>query len=299
MLTEHTIAGLRSRIQRWRNVRQRIALVPTMGNLHAGHLALVKRATQLADRVVVSIFVNPLQFGPREDFGAYPRTPDADRLQLAVGGADLLFLPEVDEIYPGGTELATRVEVPGLSDILDGAVRPGHFTGVATVVTKLINMVQPDMALFGEKDFQQLLVIRRMVADLCMPIEIVGYPTVREMDGLAMSSRNQYLNKQERGQAPLLQRALRELAMALRGGDKDFTTLQGRAVKRLEEEGFRPDYVEVRHADTLAPPAPGDNRLVILGAAWLGKARLIDNIPLDLEVADAQTVILSPLESVE
>lgn len=299
MITEHTVAGLRSRVQRWRNVRQRVALVPTMGNLHAGHLALVKRASQLADRVVVSIFVNPLQFGPKEDFGAYPRTPEADRLQLAVGGADLLFMPEVDEVYPRGTEDVTRVEVPALSAVLDGASRPGHFTGVATVVSKLFNMVQPDVAIFGEKDYQQLLVIRRMAVDLCMPIEIVGHPTVRETDGLAMSSRNQYLTKQERTQAPMLQRVLREVVMALRDGDKDFAALQRRAVKRLEEEGFLPDYVEIRHADTLAPPATADLRLVVLGAARLGKARLIDNIPLDLGVPDAQTVILSRLESVE
>lgn len=299
MITEHTVAGLRSRVQRWRNVRQRVALVPTMGNLHAGHLALVKRASQLADRVVVSIFVNPLQFGPKEDFGAYPRTPEADRLQLAVGGADLLFMPEVDEVYPRGTEDVTRVEVPALSDVLDGASRPGHFTGVATVVSKLFNMVQPDVAIFGEKDYQQLLVIRRMSVDLCMPIEIVGHPTVRETDGLAMSSRNQYLTKQERAQAPMLQRVLREVVMALRDGDKDFAALQQRAMQRLEEEGFLPDYVEIRHADTLAPPATADLRLVALGAARLGKARLIDNIPLDLGVPDAQTVILSRLESVE
>lgn len=299
VITEHTVAGLRSRVQRWRNVRQRVALVPTMGNLHAGHLALVKRASQLADRVVVSIFVNPLQFGPKEDFGAYPRTPDADRLQLAVGGADLLFMPEVDEVYPGGVEVVTRVEVPALSGVLDGTSRPGHFTGVATVVSKLFNMVQPDVALFGEKDYQQLLVIRRLAADLCMPIEIVGYPTVREVDGLALSSRNQYLTRQERAQAPALQRVLREVVLALRDGDKDFAALQQRGVKRLEEEGFLPDYVEVRHADTLAVPAATDSRLVVLGAARLGKARLIDNIPLDLGVPDAQTVILSRLESVE
>lgn len=299
MITEHTVAGLRSRVQRWRNVRQRVALVPTMGNLHAGHLALVKRASQLADRVVVSIFVNPLQFGPKEDFGAYPRTPDADRLQLAVGGADLLFMPEVDEVYPGGVEDVTRVEVPALSGVLDGASRPGHFTGVATVVSKLFNMVQPDVALFGEKDYQQLLVIRRLVADLCMPIEIVGYPTVREVDGLAMSSRNQYLTRQERAQAPALQRVLREVVLALRDGDQDFPALQQRGVKCLAEEGFLPDYVEIRHADTLAVPAATETRLVVLGAARLGKARLIDNIPLDLGVPDAQTVILSRLESVE
>ena len=299
MITEHSVAGLRQRIKRWRDIQQRVALVPTMGNLHAGHLALVKHARRLAERVVVSIFVNPLQFGPKEDFGAYPRTPDADRLQLAAGGADLLFMPEVDEMYPNGVDAVTRVEVPGLSDILDGASRPGHFTGVATVVTKLLNMVQPDVAIFGEKDYQQLLVIRRMAADLCLPVEIVGYPTMREPDGLAMSSRNQYLTRSERGQAPLLQRVLQETLAALKGGSRDFAGLQQRAVQRLDAGGFRADYVEIRHADTLAAAADGDNRFVVLGAAWLGKARLIDNVVLDVSTPADRTVVLSQPESVE
>ena len=299
MLTEHSVAELRLRIQRWRNIRQRVALVPTMGNLHAGHLALVKRAHQLADRVVVSIFVNPLQFGPKEDFGAYPRTPDADRLQLAVSGADLLFTPEVEEMYPQGMDGVTKVEVPSLSGILDGASRPGHFTGVATVVAKLFNMVQPDVALFGEKDYQQLLVIRRMTADLCLPVEIVGYPTVREPDGLAMSSRNQYLTKSERAEAPLLQRTLREIVAALRDGARDFAALQQQAMRQLDAGGFRSDYVEVRQADTLAVPGAADNRFVVLGAAWLGKARLIDNMTLDLSVPADRTVVLSRAETVE
>lgn len=298
MLTEHSVAELRLRIQRWRNIRQRVVLVPTMGNLHAGHLALVKRARELADRVVVSIFVNPLQFGPKEDFGAYPRTPDADRLQLAVNGVDLLFAPEVDEVYPGGMEGVTKVEVPSLSGILDGASRPGHFTGVATVVAKLFNMVQPDVALFGEKDYQQLLVIRRMAADLCLPVEIVGHATVREPDGLAMSSRNQYLTKSERAQAPLLQRVLRETVFALREGARDFPALQQQAMQQLNEAGFRPDYVEVRQADTLATPGAADLRFVVLGAAWLGKARLIDNMTLDLNIPADRTVVLSRAESV-
>lgn len=298
MLVEHSIAELRKRIRRWREMNQRIALVPTMGNLHAGHIALVKQARKLADRVVVSIFVNPLQFGPQEDFGAYPRTPDVDRLQMAVAGADLLFMPEVDEVYPGGPEVATRVEVMGLSGILDGASRPGHFIGVATVVAKLFNMVQPDLAIFGEKDYQQLLVIRSMTADLCLPIEIVGYPTVRELDGLALSSRNQYLTKAERAQAPLLQRVLRETAFALRDGDRDFGALQKRAVDKLAAGGFNPDYVEIRQAETLAPPAASDTRFVVLGAAWLGKARLIDNVPLDVRAPEDRTVVLSRPETV-
>ncbi|HET7921407.1 MAG TPA: pantoate--beta-alanine ligase, partial [Gammaproteobacteria bacterium] len=202
MLTEHDIAELRKRIQRWRDLHQKIALVPTMGNLHAGHIALVKRARELAQRVVVSIFVNPMQFGPGEDFENYPRTLDADKLQLAVAGADLLFVPDAATMYPEGLEHASRVTVPGLSEVLEGAHRPGHFDGVSTVVAKLFNMVQPDLALFGEKDYQQLLVIRRMTADLCLPVEVVGMATLRDPDRLAMSSRNQYLTRAERGIAP-------------------------------------------------------------------------------------------------
>ena len=299
MITEHSVAGLRQRVRRWRDIQQRVALVPTMGNLHTGHIALVKQAQKLAERVVVTIFVNPLQFGPKEDFGAYPRTPDADRLQLAAAGADLLFTPEVEEMYPHGMEAATRVEVPGLSTILDGASRPGHFAGVATVVSKLFNMVQPDVAIFGEKDYQQLLVIRRMTADLCLPVEIVGHPTVREPDGLAMSSRNQYLTKSERGQAPLLQRVLRETLQALKDGGRDFAALQQRALQELQAGGFRPDYVEIRHADTLTPAHADDQRFVVLGAAWLGKARLIDNVTLDISLPTDRTLVLRETRSVE
>ena len=299
MITEHSVGGLRQRVRRWRDIQQRVALVPTMGNLHTGHIALVKQAQKLAERVVVTIFVNPLQFGPKEDFGAYPRTPDADRLQLAAAGADLLFTPEVDEMYPQGMEATTRVDAPGLSTILDGASRPGHFAGVATVVTKLFNMVQPDVAIFGEKDYQQLLVIRRMTADLCLPVEVVGHPTVREPDGLAMSSRNQYLTKSERGQAPLLQRVLRETLQAVKDGGRDFAALQQRAQQQLQAGGFRPDYVEIRHADTLAPACADDRRFVVLGAAWLGKARLIDNVTLDLSLPTDRTLVLREARSIE
>jgi len=293
VLTEHTVAELRKRVQRWRDINQRVAFVPTMGNLHAGHIALVKHAQQLADRVVVSIFVNPMQFGPKEDLAAYPRTPDADRLQLAVAGADLLFAPEAEEVYPGGMDKVTRVEVPAFDGILDGASRPGHFTGVATVVAKLFNMVQPDVAVFGEKDYQQLLVVRRMVVDLNLPVEIVGHATLREPDGLAMSSRNQYLTKSERAQASLLRRVLAETGALLRDGSKDFHGLQAQARRRLTEGGFRPDYFEVCNADTLAPAIPDDTRLVVLAAAWLGKARLIDNLSMDLGVPQDRTLVLS------
>ena len=298
MLTEQKAGEVRKRIKRWRDINQRVAFVPTMGNLHAGHIALVKRARELAERVVVSIFVNPMQFGPHEDFNTYPRTPDADRLQLAVAGVDMVFMPDADEMYPGSVEAATRVEVPGLSDVLDGTSRPGHFVGVATVVAKLFNMVQPDVAVFGEKDYQQLLVIRRMTADLCLPVEIAGLATVRELDGLAMSSRNQYLNKTERTQAPLLQRVLKEAAYAVRDGQRDYAGVQKHATASLQTGGFKPDYVEIRQADTLAAPANDETRFVVLGAAWLGKTRLIDNVLLDTRAPEDRTVSLSRPETV-
>ena len=298
MLTEQKAVEVRKRVKRWHDIHQRVALVPTMGNLHAGHIALVKRARELADRVVVSIFVNPMQFGPREDFGAYPRTPDADRLQLAVAGTDMVFMPDADEMYPAGVDGVTRVEVPGISDVLDGASRPGHFAGVATVVTKLFNMVQPDVALFGEKDYQQLQVIRRLTADLCLPVEVAALATVRELDGLAMSSRNQYLNKAERAQAPLLYRILKETAYAIRDGNRDYVALEKRAVGKLADGGFQPDYVEIRQAETLAAPTAEETRLVVLAAAQLGKARLIDNVPLDTRAPEDRTVSLSRAETV-
>ncbi|HEX6549122.1 MAG TPA: pantoate--beta-alanine ligase [Gammaproteobacteria bacterium] len=286
MLTEHGTSELRKRIQRWRELHQKIAFVPTMGNLHAGHIALVKRAHELAQRVVVSIFVNPLQFGPNEDYARYPRTLEADKLQLAVAGADLLFVPDLETLYPQGPEQSTRVVVPELSGILDGEHRPGHFEGVSTVVCKLFNMVEPDLALFGEKDYQQLLVIRRLVRDLCLPIEIHGVPTVREPDRLAMSSRNQYLSRTERSTAPLLYQSLHQVADAIRDGASDLPLLEREAVQRLSAAGFRPDYVAVRDAASLTPATESTRQLVVLGAAWLGKARLIDNILVDMQQDD-------------
>ncbi|HEX5339622.1 MAG TPA: pantoate--beta-alanine ligase [Gammaproteobacteria bacterium] len=292
MLTEHGVAELRKRIQRWRELHQKIAFVPTMGNLHAGHIALVKRARQLAQRVVVSIFVNPLQFGPQEDYDKYPRTLDADKLQLAVAGADLLFVPDLQAMYPQGPDNSTRLALPEFTGILDGAHRPGHFDGVATVVCKLFNMVQPDLALFGEKDYQQLLVVRRMVNDLCLPVEITGVPTVRERDRLAMSSRNQYLTRRERSIAPLLYQTLLDTADTIRGGSDDFENLERQAQQRLDENGFRTDYVSIREPGSLSPPHAGSRQLVVLGAAWLGKARLIDNLMVD-KAADDRTLRIS------
>ncbi len=276
-----TADALRKQVGEWRRAGGRIGFVPTMGNLHAGHLALVDRARELAGRVVVSIFVNPMQFGPGEDIDRYPRTLDRDCEALRRKDVDLLFAPPVEVIYPHGDRATTRVEVPGLSDILEGEHRPGHFTGVATVVAKLFNLVQPDVAVFGEKDFQQLAVIRRMVADLDMPVRIVGHPTVREDDGLAMSSRNGYLDDAERRIAPQLYRCLQEVADGLHAG-QPIGKLEAMAMKSLERTGFRPEYVSIRRRTDLLPPEPADHELIILAAAWLGSARLIDNLPVDV-----------------
>ncbi|MFC1602970.1 pantoate--beta-alanine ligase [Pseudomonadota bacterium] len=272
------IKELRQQVAAWRVAGDRIALVPTMGNLHAGHLELVKQAQQRADRVIVSIFVNPMQFGAGEDFGSYPRTLDQDAVQLDAIKTDLLFSPPVAEVYPHGQEEQTVVTVPGLSDIFCGASRPGHFTGVATVVCKLFNMVQADLALFGTKDFQQLLLIRRMAEDLCIPIKIIGIPTVRENDGLARSSRNGYLTAAERNIAPALYRVLCETSSAIAEGNSDYRALELEAKQALETAGFKPDYYSIRNADALTEPKNEEKNLVILAAAYLGRARLIDNL---------------------
>lgn len=279
MLTLNTVEELRATIGSWRQAGEHIAFVPTMGNLHSGHLELMKSARDRADRVVSSIFVNPMQFGEGEDFDAYPRTLEEDQERLQQLGVDLLFAPAVTTIYPAGsTDQQTRVEVPGLSDVLCGASRPGHFVGVATVVCKLFNMVQPDLAVFGQKDFQQLMVIRRMVNELAMPIEIVGEATVRESDGLAMSSRNGYLTAEERALAPQLYRTLQKTATAIKSGNRDYTGLEAAAEAALQEAGFRPDYYAIRRAEDLTMPGDSEQNLVILAAAFLGTTRLIDNL---------------------
>ena len=278
METVTTTAVLRARLQFWRRGNQRIAFVPTMGNLHAGHLRLVARARELAERVVVSCFVNPLQFGPNEDLASYPRTLESDIKALANLGVDLCFVPEGEEVYPRGLAMATRVQVPELGERLCGALRPGHFTGVATVVAKLFNMVQPDTALFGRKDYQQLAIIRCMVEDLNWPIDIEAVDTVREADGLAMSSRNQYLSETERRLAPRLFQTLQDVAGRVRAGERDFASLAAGAMERLTAAGFVPEYVEVVDADRLAPPQAEADPLVVLAAARLGRARLIDNL---------------------
>ena len=278
MITVGTLRDLRDRRAGFGAAGERVAFVPTMGNLHDGHLELVRRGRALAARVVVSIFVNPLQFGPAEDLASYPRTLARDVKLLIGAGADLLFAPPADEMYPRPGAEQTRVEVPGLSDILCGASRPGHFVGVATVVCKLFNMVQPELALFGEKDFQQLAVIRRMVEDLCIPVEIVGVPTVREPDGLAMSSRNGYLTSAERERAPALYRSLQVAARAIEAGGADPQAVEREAAAAIDAAGLRTDYVSVRRARDLASPGAADGDLVVLAAAYLGRARLIDNL---------------------
>jgi pantoate--beta-alanine ligase len=277
----HSVARpseLRALVAAWRRNGERIAFVPTMGNLHAGHGSLVGRAAELAERVIVSIFVNPLQFGPNEDFAAYPRTPGDDRRVLDSLHVDLLFAPEVADIYPRGQESTARVHVPLLEDILCGAFRPGHFMGVATVVTKLLNIVQPDVAVFGEKDYQQLLIIRRAAIDLCMPVEIIGAPTTREPDGLAMSSRNRYLSAGERAVAPAIHTELERARVAIEAGEKDLAALERRGAEALRQAGFRPDYFEIRDAATLEEPSAQSRELVVLTAARIGRARLIDNV---------------------
>src|SRR5512137_1279324 len=273
-----TIAELRAVVREWRLARESIAFVPTMGNLHAGHASLVGAAHLHGRRVVASVFVNPLQFGPNEDYAAYPRTPDEDAALLTEQGVDVLLLPTVEEMYPLGVAGSTIVDVPDLSGILCGAFRPGHFQGVATVVVKLLNLVQPDVGIFGEKDYQQLTIIRRSVEDLCLPVQIVGAPTVRADDGLALSSRNRYLSVAERAAAPAMYRALDRARRRLETGDTDYSGMQAAGLDALARAGFRPEYFEVRTADRLAVPTENDVHVVVLAAGRIGKARLIDNI---------------------
>lgn len=282
MNTVKSVRELRAAIAQARSEGKQIGFVPTMGNLHAGHAALVAKAAQRADFVVASIFVNPLQFGPSEDLDSYPRTLVADQEKLFDAGCNLLFTPEVEEMYPNGLDGQTRVSVAGVSEGLCGASRPGHFEGVATVVTKLFNMVQPDLAVFGQKDFQQLAVIRTLVRDLNMPIQIIGEPTVRAEDGLALSSRNGYLNAEQRAAAPTLYRSLEQIANAIRAGERDYSRLIAEAQQLQSAAGFRPDYLEIRESNSLRPASAEDRQLVILVAAFIGSTRLIDNLALEL-----------------
>ncbi|QQD20599.1 pantoate--beta-alanine ligase [Oceanospirillaceae bacterium ASx5O] len=284
MITVHTIRELREHVRNARTSGRRIGFVPTMGNLHDGHISLIDRARGDQCFTVASIFVNPLQFNDKNDLARYPRTLPDDQARLSAAGCDVLFAPDVDEMYPNGQQGQSIVQVPVVSDGLCGASRPGHFDGVSTVVTKLFNMVQPDNAYFGEKDFQQVAVIRKMVADLNMPIEIVPVPTARAADGLALSSRNGYLNEQERALATGLYQTLQEIAAALQAGDAIASVLNS-ATARLNGRGFVTDYLEVRRQADLQPATAADRELVILGAAVLGPARLIDNLQVTLNRA--------------
>lgn len=281
MKTETTIAGVRAAVKAMRRAGPSIAFVPTMGNLHQGHITLVEDAKRRADVVITSIFVNPTQFGANEDFDKYPRTLEADSALLAAAGCDLLFVPDAKEMYPDGRSQLTSVSVAGITDLLCGKSRPGHFTGVATVVSKLFNIVQPDMALFGEKDYQQLAVIRCMTRELCFPVKVIGIPTVRAEDGLALSSRNGYLSAEQRRIAPELYRTLSSLRRAIEEGQRDYAALEGAARTHLSKYGFEPDYIEVRRQD-LGTAGGDDKQLVILAAAKLGSTRLIDNIAFGL-----------------
>ena len=259
-----------------------LGFVPTMGNLHAGHLALVARARAEHDLVVVSIFVNPLQFGANEDLDAYPRTLDADSSALIDAGCDVLFLPSAEELYGDNMKASTRVRVPELGTDYCGASRPGHFDGVTTVVAKLFNIVQPDAAYFGLKDYQQFSIIRKMVFDLAMPVVLHGVDTVRESSGLALSSRNGYLTPEQKTLAPLLYQTIRSIGEALAAGEKDFMRLTQMGNQQLQEAGFQPDYLAIADAISLRPAMKEDTHLVILVAAFLGSTRLIDNLRISL-----------------
>lgn len=282
MNTVQTLQQLRTAIAQARSAGQRIALVPTMGNLHAGHMALIKQAVAQADFVVASIFVNPLQFGENEDLDSYPRTLEADQAQLQQAGCHLVFAPSAQEMYPQGMAEHTTVSVPGVSAGLCGGSRPGHFDGVATVVCKLLNMVQPDMAMFGEKDYQQLAVIHKMVADLSIPVEIIGVPIVRDHDGLALSSRNGYLNAQQRASAPVLHQGMQAVIAHIKNGRRDYAALFAEFAEQLQAAGLRLDYVELRDAHSLQPVTAQSSQLVLLSAAYLGVTRLIDNLIFEL-----------------
>ncbi|NIY90855.1 pantoate--beta-alanine ligase [Vibrio diazotrophicus] len=281
MQTYADISALREQIQQYKRDGRKVAFVPTMGNLHEGHLTLVRKARELAEIVIVSIFVNPMQFERVDDLNSYPRTLEEDYNKLTSENVEIVFTPTPEIMYPYGLDKQTSVEVPGLSTILEGASRPGHFRGVATVVAKLFNIVKPDVACFGEKDFQQLAVIRQMVEDLCMDIEIVGVPTVREMDGLAMSSRNNLLSLNERQRAPVLARTMHWISSALRGGRRDYDSIVVDAQDQLRAAGLEPDQIFIRDSRTLLPVSEETKQVVILMSAFLGKVRLIDNQVVD------------------
>lgn len=283
MKTVRDIQTLRGMTQSWHQDGDSIALVPTMGSLHPGHISLVRLAHEYAERVIVSVFVNPTQFGPNEDYKSYPRSLDNDRRRVSRAGVDVLFAPGNEEIYPFGEDAMTRVSVPDLSTVLCGDSRPGHFDGVTSVVSRLFNIIQPDVAVFGQKDYQQLVIIRRMVADLHLPIKILAGQTQRQDDGLALSSRNRYLSDTERSVAPQLHGTLRRCGDQIMSGNRNFASLEAEARAQLEASGFEVDYFTVRKAGDLSSPDSDSRYLVILAAARLGEARLIDNILIEAQ----------------
>jgi pantoate--beta-alanine ligase len=278
----HSVSELRQYVQHWKGHRQSIAFIPTMGNLHHGHLSLIEKGQSLCDKSICSIFVNPMQFGPNEDFNHYPRTLEQDIELLESVNCDLVYMPTASELYPHGLEKISQIIVTDLTENFEGAHRPGHFTGVATIVAKLFNIVKPDISVFGKKDFQQYCVIRKMTQDLDMDVEIIGQETSREASGLATSSRNQYLDDTQKSQAALIYRTLQEAANKIIKRDQDFTSIEKQATDQLDQAGFETDYFSVCNADNLKPATAQDRKLVILVTTRLGDTRLLDNIEIDL-----------------
>ena len=278
----YSVSELRQYIQHWKDHQQSIAFIPTMGNLHQGHLSLIEKGQSLCDRSICSIFVNPMQFGPNEDFNHYPRTLDQDIELLESVACDLVYMPTASELYPQGLEKISQVIVTDLTETFEGAHRPGHFTGVATIVAKLFNIVKPDISVFGKKDYQQYCVIKKMTQDLNLDVEIIGQETTREPSGLATSTRNQYLNEEQKSKAALIYRTLQDASDKIIDGEKNFALIEKQAIDRLSQAGFDTDYFNVCNADTLKPATPGDKKLVILVTTRLGDTRLLDNIEIDL-----------------
>ena len=277
-----SVIELRQYVQHWKDHGQSIAFIPTMGNLHAGHMSLIEKGQSLSDRTICSIFVNPMQFGPNEDWDHYPRSLESDIEQLEAIGCDLVYLPTASELYPEGLDKISHVEVTDLTERYEGAHRPGHFTGVATVVLKLFNIVKPDVSVFGKKDFQQYRVISKMVEDFNLEVQIIGQETTREPSGLATSSRNQYLDDTQKEKAAMIYRLLQQTARLIDEGERDFEMLQQRAIDSLDGAGFKTDYFCICNAETLRPASADDRDLVILVTAGLGSTRLLDNIEISL-----------------
>jgi pantoate--beta-alanine ligase len=277
-----SVKELHHYVQHWKDHKQTIAFIPTMGNLHEGHLSLIRKGQSLSDRTICSIFVNPMQFGPNEDFNHYPRTLEKDIQLLESIDCDLVYLPTASELYPAGLDKITQIQVTDLTDSFEGAHRPGHFTGVATIVLKLLNIVRPEVSVFGKKDYQQYRVIRKMAEDLNLEVDIIGHETTRETNGLATSSRNQYLNEAQTQQAGIIYKTLKDVSAALLAGNRDYESLQNDSIAQLQQNGLEPDYFAICNAETLKPANSNDALLVILVTAKLGKTRLLDNIEVDL-----------------